>query len=76
MLPVTISSLTPTLDAHAHSEVKKWNLADGRCLQSNPTAFIGVPNYLGVLATHEKVHCYGITICVRPLFHSVGTSAN
>ncbi|KAG0049841.1 hypothetical protein BGZ83_005334 [Gryganskiella cystojenkinii] len=35
-------------------EVKKWNLADGRCLQSNPDAFIGVPTYLGVFTTMEK----------------------
>ncbi|KAG0324681.1 hypothetical protein BGZ99_001567 [Dissophora globulifera] len=39
------------ISASEDGEVKKWNLADGRCLQSNPGAFIGVPEYLGVFST-------------------------
>ncbi|KAI8602949.1 WD40-repeat-containing domain protein [Dissophora ornata] len=42
------------VSASEDGEVKKWNLADGRCLQSNPGAFIGVPEYLGVFSTVEK----------------------
>ncbi|KAF9912668.1 hypothetical protein EC991_009404 [Linnemannia zychae] len=42
------------ISASEDGEVKKWNLVDGRCLQSNPHAFIGVPTYLGVINTVEK----------------------
>ncbi|KAF9128820.1 WD repeat-containing protein 7 [Mortierella sp. 14UC] len=42
------------ISASEDGEVKKWNLVDGRCLQSNPYAFIGVPTYLGVINTVEK----------------------
>ncbi|KAF8942231.1 WD repeat-containing protein 7 [Haplosporangium gracile] len=42
------------ISASEDGEVKKWNLVDGRCLQSNPFAFIGVPTYLGVISTVEK----------------------
>ncbi|KAI1297776.1 hypothetical protein EDD11_006982 [Mortierella claussenii] len=42
------------ISASEDGEVKKWNLADGRCLQSNSDAFIGVPSYLGVFWTVEK----------------------
>ncbi|KAF9934508.1 hypothetical protein FBU30_001649 [Linnemannia zychae] len=42
------------ISASEDGEVKKWNLIDGRCLQSNPNAFIGVPTYLGVINTIEK----------------------
>ncbi|KAG0069554.1 hypothetical protein BGZ89_002619 [Linnemannia elongata] len=42
------------ISASEDGEVKKWSLVDGRCLQSNPFAFIGVPTYLGVISTVEK----------------------
>ncbi|KAF9434871.1 hypothetical protein BGZ76_007271 [Entomortierella beljakovae] len=42
------------ISASEDGEVKKWTLADGRCLQSNPDAFIGVPGYLGIFYTLEK----------------------
>ncbi|GJJ75514.1 hypothetical protein EMPS_07872 [Entomortierella parvispora] len=41
--------------ASEDGEVKKWNLADGRCLQSSPDAFIGVPTYLGVFSGAEML---------------------
>ncbi|KAF9918541.1 hypothetical protein BX616_007984 [Lobosporangium transversale] len=42
------------ISASEDGEVKKWSLADGRCLQSNPDAFIGVPTYLGVISSLKK----------------------
>ncbi|KAF9358528.1 hypothetical protein BGX26_001535 [Mortierella sp. AD094] len=42
------------ISASEDGEVKKWTLADGRCLQSNPEAFIGVPAYLGLFFTVDK----------------------
>ncbi|KAF9207213.1 hypothetical protein BGZ49_000937 [Haplosporangium sp. Z 27] len=42
------------ISASEDGEIKKWTLADGRCLQSNPDAFIGVPDYLGLFFTLDK----------------------
>ncbi|KAK3816194.1 MAG: hypothetical protein J3Q66DRAFT_194065 [Benniella sp.] len=42
------------ISASEDGDVKKWSIPDGRCLQSNSSAFIGVPTYLGTLSVGEK----------------------